>query len=400
MTLTLALRQSALISDRLRSDFVQTSQRHIPGTVARGAFAAAWLAAHGGDSTAHRAEFLRLFEGGVRFGPLFLDSPPTPLSVIGHKYPPAGVDCDVLEYDEALDGQDAPANCPNCESPLETPKTMRTPGALARRTSIAISPNDVARPGEIVTRDTLQPRQRFSGHLVADDPGLLDALQAMRRVQVGGRRTTHGAAEVSIDTRSPAIPQRRPDGMVILRLRSPGIFVDNDGRPARDPNLDELAEILGSAATIHRRWCRWTYLGGWHAASDLPKPTELAVAAGSTYLISAAGGIDPGALAALARRGLGLRRSEGFGDLGGPYPLRPGARARKAADQQALGRAREVARGLGFTAKGPQWDRLRPLLLRWVSGELTGTQVRTELRDLASRLGKLPEHYQPQEPPR
>jgi hypothetical protein len=38
----------------------------------RGAFAASWLARNGVSAprTPERAEFLRLFEGGVRFGPL------------------------------------------------------------------------------------------------------------------------------------------------------------------------------------------------------------------------------------------------------------------------------------------------------------------------------------------
>jgi hypothetical protein len=66
--------------------------------------------------------------------------------------------------------------------------------------------------------------------------------------------------------------------MLVLRLRSPGIFTDPQGRPSRDPDPSELTEVLGTPARVVRRWTRWQQAGGWHIASGLPKPSELAVA--------------------------------------------------------------------------------------------------------------------------
>ncbi len=70
--LTLTLAQPAQLGDRARKNFVLSTMEHVPGSVVRGAFAAAWLARHGASrpGTAQRKEFLDLFEGGVRFGAL------------------------------------------------------------------------------------------------------------------------------------------------------------------------------------------------------------------------------------------------------------------------------------------------------------------------------------------
>ena len=64
-------------------------------------------------------------------------------------------------------------------------------------------------------------------------------------------------------------------------------------------------------------------------ASGLPKPAELAVVAGSTYVISTERAVPDAILDRLSLRGLGLRRHEGFGDLAPPPVLKPGRRARE-----------------------------------------------------------------------
>ena len=133
----------------------------------------------------------------------------------------------------------------------------------------------------------------------------------------------------------PPTAERLDDGRLVIRLRSPGIFTDDQGRPSRDPNAAELDEVLGCQARVVRRWARWETVGGWHVASGLPKPAELAVAAGSTYLIEPSGPVPGDALAELGRRGLGLRRHEGFGDLAPPPRLAPGRRARAGRGNQA-----------------------------------------------------------------
>lgn len=354
--LTLTLRQPAQVGDKARSDFVLGTQDHLPGAVVRGAFAAAWIAANGepARSSPQRQQFLQLFEGDVRFAPLFAGSDVNPLSVLSHKYGD-GQDCQIAEYDcSAHDA--APSSCPDCGSPLEHHRGLRgRPVQQRRRTSVAIAPTGVARRGQIVTRDTLEAGQAFRGTLLANDPALLGVLAELGPVRVGGRRTTHGAAQVQIDDAGPPpTAERRGNGQLVIRLRSPGVFTDGQGRPRREPQPGELEAVLGCPANVIRRWARWQQVGGWHIASGLPKPVELAAAPGSTYLVETEGTVTDEALAALGQRGLGLRRHEGFGDLAPPPRLEPG-RAEREAEARRLRRLLDSAAPLrGVAVRHPR----------------------------------------------
>lgn len=79
----------------------------------------------------------------------------------------------------------------------------------------------------------------------------------------------------------------------------------------------ELAPLLGDAhvTAVERVWARRERVGGWHAASRLPKPVELAVSIGSVLLLDFDRPPASDRLLALTGRGIGLRRSEGFGAL-------------------------------------------------------------------------------------
>lgn len=339
--LTLVPQQRATIGFRSHNAFRQPTHRHIPGTVVRGAFAASWITAHGGRTDHEREEFLDLFEGGVRFGPLFLGRSHASLAIREHKYK-ALPNCAQESWDTAL-GDEAPSRCPDCSSPLELAedrltdieitdefaeideKRLAAANVVRRRTHVEITEANVAKNESLYAREELDhlavmrdfPRG-FRGNLIASSQQL-DALRELPRVRIGGRLTSHGLMDVSIDPDSgPTMPELTTPNKVVLRLRAPGIFIDDLGRPRRDPNVAELTELLGSPASVERRWTRWAEIGGWHVASGLPKPTEIAVQAGSTYLVTTEEPITDQALAALAMRGLGLRRHEGFGELSGP----------------------------------------------------------------------------------
>jgi len=374
--LVLTLRQPAQIGDRAREDFVLSTLEHVPGTVVRGAFAASWLARNGVSAagTPERAEFLRLFEGGVRFGPLL--RPGTeflPLSVVTHKYQ-AKETCTEVEFDRAVTGE-APLRCPDCGSPLDQVKVLRGDRPpVRRRTSVSIGESGVARRGVLFTRETLEVGQEFRGSLVADDPALLAVLAGLGPVRVGGRRTTHGQAEVSIRDRGDGRPwpavQRRDDGMLVIRLRSPGIFTDPQGRPSRAPDPAELSEVLGTSAHVVHRWTRWQQAGGWHVASGLPKPAELAVVAGSTYVISTERTVSDAVLDGLSRRGLGLRRHEGFGDLAPPPVLKPGRGAREQEERRLRALMDAVAPLRGVPIRFPEyWPPLLAAMTAHASGD-------------------------------
>ena len=216
-----------------------------------------------------------------------------------------------------------------------------------------------------------KPAEHFTGTLVADDPADLATLQALGPVRVGGRRTTHGLAHVTIrDAAQPPAAQLRGDGMLVIRLRSPGIFADRYGRPIPEPDPGELADVLQTSAKVVRSWTRWQQVGGWHAASGLPKPAGLAAAAGSTYLIQPERSVATAVLSALARRGLGLRRHEGFGDLAPAPVLAEGKLAREQRKRHASRLTDSVAALRGVPVRWPgRWPELRAGLLGHAAGD-------------------------------
>lgn len=341
--LTLTLSQPAQLGDRARKNFVLSTMEHVPGAVVRGAFAAAWLARYGPSKprTPERKQFLDLFEGGVRFGPLLREGTEfMSLAVVGHKYDPTDA-CAVVDYDSAMTDEDPPDYCPDCGSPLEQRRGLHGDRpAPVRRTSVAIGESGTAVPGQLFTRELLRAGQAFRGTLAAT-PDQRALLEELGPVRIGGRRTTHGLAQVAIrEGGTPPTAQRRPDGDLVVRLRSPGIFTDDYGRPAREPSPHELERALGVPARVvpERSWTRWEQSGGWHAASGLPKHQELTVAAGSTFQIHPERSVDDTALGTLAARGLGLRRHEGYGDLAPPPLLRPGRTEREAAQNKESAR--------------------------------------------------------------
>ena len=135
------------------------------------------------------------------------------------------------------------------------------------------------------------------------------------------------------------------------------------GRPRPEPSRTELTRVLGCEAWVERRWTRWQEAGGWHVASGLPKPAELAVAAGSAFIIRTERTVATADLHRLAHRGVGLRRHEGFGDLAGPPRLRDGRDARQARQRHAS-RLRDAAAPLfAIPVRFPvRWPELKPLL--------------------------------------
>ncbi|MGH3252490.1 MAG: hypothetical protein ACRDOI_40620, partial [Trebonia sp.] len=170
--------------------------------------------------------------------------------------------------------------------------------------------------------------------------------------------------------------QRRPDGDLVIRLRSPGIFTDDYGRPARAPSPAELGAVLGAPARVVKSWTRWEQAGGWHAASGLPKHQELTVSAGSTFIIHPERMVDDTALRTLASRGLGLRRHEGFGDLGPPPVLRPG----KAEHDAEAARLRHITdraaplRGLPVRISADAWREVLSLMRSHAAGDARATE--------------------------
>ncbi|MGW1144459.1 type III-B CRISPR module-associated Cmr3 family protein [Streptomyces sp. NPDC002454] len=381
---------------------------HIPGSVLRGALAAAWLLDHGPLAqapTRARREFLALFEGQVAYGPLFAPgSHVVPLSVLRCKYRQCG-----LVVDEAFPGQETrPCPC----GPLEPGRgavEFAGPGRgqrVTENTRLQIDDRTgVAEEGLLFTRRALAHRdaqgglRTFHGRLSAGSD-LPEAaarwLASTRRLRLGGRRSTSGS--VTFTAHRAERPRPVSGQRLALRLTAPAVLTDASGLPldpadlraVREALRSELSPLLGGAevTAVERVWARRERVGGWHAASRLPKPVELAVSAGSVLLLAFDRPPAPEALGALAARGLGLRRHEGFGALevastswvppAGTEPAPDGASGSDPAERPA-----RLLHSTGHAA----WflDQLRPYVLQpgdGPAGPATALLGRPQLRRL------------------
>ena len=258
----------------------------------------------------------------------------TPLSVRRCKYPSAP-GCPDVVVDEAF-ADPTPSRCPECDGVLERGRGEIVSAAdlLTEDTRAALTEGGTAQDELLFTRRSLSPRDAaglpvtFTGSLSSARGSLPDWLAKPRRLYLGGRRSTGGGADYEA---IPALPPTEPiTGRMVLRLDPPALLVDRAGRPATRPDEELISELLGVSVKCRRAWTRTTSVGGWHAASNLPKPEELAVSAGSVFELSLSGE-PPGPRASrrCSRTGSGCAAPRGT--AGGAFatgPWRPPATAR------------------------------------------------------------------------
>ncbi|MFC8797289.1 type III-B CRISPR module-associated Cmr3 family protein [Promicromonospora sp. NPDC057138] len=274
-------------------------------------------------ANAHRGEFIALFENGVTYGPLMAEgSTITPVSVRQCKYGACGTVVDAAFEVGGL------AEC-GCGMPLESSKGgVSLPIGLRRqRTQVHMNVDDTAADGDLFTRRTLSSSKGghiFRGSVRVDAVLPVSAaawLQSVTALRVGGRRSTGGEVQVTL---SDGVPELLgPSQHVVLVFASPAILTDASGLPldltspdaVRDALTDEIGDVFGVPITKVTTWTRDELVGGWHAASGLPKPMERALAVGSVLRIDLAEPTSGEAIGALRDRGLGLRRGEGFGHV-------------------------------------------------------------------------------------
>ena len=298
--------------------FFTDSHPFVPGSVLRGALAAAWIAEYGPPTAenpdADPSRFRELFDGGIRYGPLYAaGSTRVPISVLRCKYPNESA-CDTTVVDQAFE---ATVPCPGCGRRLEQSKgALTSPAGGTLRRTVRTSIDEAtgrAREGELYAKAAIPAGTVLTGTIHGADAWLRQS----RTLRLGGRRSVGGGATFcaepgpAVDAGDLTLPPGTP---LVVRLVSPAIFVDVAGRPRLepDPTLD-LAGAQPGVVVPDRSWTRPVTWEGWHAASRLPKPVETCAAAGSTYRFTG----EPHALARLAdrilREGIGLRRAEGFG---------------------------------------------------------------------------------------
>ncbi|GAA0901314.1 type III-B CRISPR module-associated Cmr3 family protein [Streptomyces thermoalcalitolerans] len=361
---TLRLDQIAALGRRPRGTAPVDTHRHIPGSVLRGALAASWIAQYGPPQQADpaaRDHFLRLFEGPVRYGPLLdAHSDVVPLSVLRCKYRPKEEKCEQFFHDQATDPTPL-ARQPECTACRGRTQNGRgeveffgVDDHIAQETHVRLDDRERAEEGLLFTRRALKPRRggisrAFTGRIITPpgepvDPWLLQT----RPLRVGGRRSTAGGALYEAED----LPAPAPDpaflvtkGCLIVRLVSPAFLVDAAGRPTSRPDTGLLSELLGVDVTLDRAWVRRESIGGWNALTNLPKPAELAVTAGSVFRLALGSTPTTEGLRRLLDHGLGLRRAEGFGWIAlGPWRMPRPAVVRQAPEKEdmAVGVARQL----------------------------------------------------------
>lgn len=306
------------LGSRLDAGWLTDTHRFVPGSVLRGALAALWLAEHRPPKpkTMNDPEFQRLFEGGVRYGPLYpSDNALRPLSVFGCKYADDDT-CRGFTHDAAFDAA-APAACPVCDSPVEASKGRVDGVQIVEHTRVQLDERERAEDGQLYTRRALPAGTELTGFIDGDGSELAWLMQTEWSVRFGGRRSTSGLATLSASAEAPPtaftgfLPAQR---RLVLRLLSPGIFVDKWGRPSWLPAIPALSTTLGVPVDFDAVFARPTVVSGWHAASNLPKSSDFAVAAGSVFVLRFDADLpDHAGLQRLWQAGLGLRRAEGNG---------------------------------------------------------------------------------------
>lgn len=325
-----SVRQPVSAAARREAGYVTTAFPYVPGWVLRGALAASWIREHGepSRSSPHRAEFIDLFEGSIRFGALVaVGTAFEPLSVVRCKYP-RSIECQQFEVDLVA----VTANrCAHCGGSLEALKGALRNSVLREHARVALDQSGRALDGQLFTREEIPVGSELQGCIAGEHPWLAGLQSAA--TWFGGRRSTAGRADITatVGTEPQAGPTDQPDQLVI-RCVSPMISLDRYGRAQLRPANDEVAYRLGveeHSVRLVRQFVRPTTIGGWHMASGLPKPRELAAVPGSTFVFSVSG-LDAPACQQLAGVGLGQRTREGFGWIevnppswSAPRPRRP-----------------------------------------------------------------------------
>ncbi len=316
---TVLARQGLALGGPPEVGFDKATLPYVPGSTLRGALATAWIQEHGFPTAANprRPEFIGLFERDVRYGPLFQDGTTVvPLSAIWCKYP-ATPACEEWSADAAIDGDTA--TCPHCGKGTDSGKGEVTGVQTRRVLRTELDHDGRALDEHLYARHELQAALTYRGQLAGSHPWL----EQTREIWLGGRTSTRGLAtfQVSPEPGEPAAATIgepvRADGALVIRLASPAIIVDDAGRPTLDP-VPEIVRVLGlpeSAVLGKSSWTRPVRVGGWHAASGLPKPAELATGLGSVIVVHFSGQPSTERLRHLATEGIGLRRIEGFGSV-------------------------------------------------------------------------------------
>jgi CRISPR-associated protein Csx10 len=323
--------------------------RYIPGSTVRGVLAAAAL-----QNGISKSDFSTLFsEEGLMFGDCCRNQV-LPLSAMsckhfsgftgeGKEYPPHGV-VDMLfkSLDPAIKSV-----CPKCGAPLKALeateytregsrfKTEEIPVELHTRT--AVGGGGSARNGALFTQEEIPAGFSFQGWIQGNEEKI-DALRKSIALQTGGNITINigkrrsGSAGFSIDLPlsfepvSSCVWKGQQGLWLAAKMESDTILVDRLLKPVIALDAASVVELMGapSDAVVKEAFISFRKISGWSQVGQMFKPDFYAIGRGSTFLLNFPHSPQK-QLEAWAKDvefyGVGLRRTEGFGQVSFRDPL-------------------------------------------------------------------------------
>ena len=309
-TITLTTQQRVSLGMGAENAFLTRSHPYIPGSVVRGALAAAWLR----EGIDRDLGFEMIFETG-RFSNAWPEGVEVQSqSVLRTKYGTntSDDDRDLAFTTNANSTDHAPK--PSEEALKGGFDYSRGFGQLRRRTvtATAMKPRKhVALDRALYRREALEKGTVFTGTLILPEGAELpEEFTKINTIYVGGRASVMGRTTLEIQRSDP--PRIPTSNEVVIRTLSHSILVDDFGVP-----MTSFSEALEARGVSVIKNCCWAdrvesgVAGGWHAASGLPKPMEIGLSPGATARIERPKKDD--VLEKLLDEGIGLRRAEGYG---------------------------------------------------------------------------------------
>jgi CRISPR-associated protein Csx10 len=392
------LKRPLVLPDRAAGDWVTTTLSYLPGSALLGACATRLLASTRCDDASIDERFRRLFlDGSVRWLNAYpLDGEvralPAPRSWrIDDPESPSAHVLDLAHPDahERLEDAEPGAWKPLPVATFEVVGAERVrllrPGTTARLHHERQREAGRSKDGELFVYDALDAGQRFRSAVLCEsgtDAEIVRGLLEGAVLDLGRSRTATygGGVRITAVRTHPGEPWREavsaPSARVLV-LASDYLGRNECGTSDPAALLAELADRLGLAPGALARAHRYVAhrvvhgnVGRW----QMPRPAEVAVAAGSVVVLPPDVAVDRNRLADIVWRGLGERRAEGFGRV---LAVTPWDDAVMSADRAtAAWAAPEIQ---AFTDDGRLLTRVR----RWVAMQT----LRTAMVEDATALG-------------
>jgi CRISPR-associated protein Csx10 len=233
--------------------------------------------------------------------------------------PPSGNFCDVIPESEELDAEE--------KEPFDIEPEKRGGAVLyspARHLNVHIALKDANYRGEqnnVYRYEALAEGEVLAGAVISDDVADLDLLRSLLTqgtVQIGRSRTAgYGRvkiedARIENDWREYAMGDDPKDGQVVVTLLSDAILRGKSGQVDGDLNAALVSALNLPKLRPFRAFRSLGFAGGFNRKWSLPLVQSRVLKAGSVYVYRSED-IDSTSLWALTERGIGERRSEGFG---------------------------------------------------------------------------------------